>query len=85
MAIDILSIPCMSATVERLFSSSKLTITDQRNRLEVEQLEHAEYLKSWRNLVSHNVPNIGVVSVPWSEVDRLDSCGKCYVGSCLCD
>jgi hypothetical protein len=33
MALDILSIPAMSANPERLFSGAKITISDRRNRL----------------------------------------------------
>jgi hypothetical protein len=33
MALDVLSIPAMSADPERLFSGAKITITDRRNRL----------------------------------------------------
>lgn len=47
MAIDILSIPAMSAEPERLFSGSKLTITDRRNKLGVDSIEATECLKSW--------------------------------------
>ena len=47
MAINMLSIPCMSADVERLFSSCGLTITDRRNRIRIELLEALECLKSW--------------------------------------
>lgn len=50
MAIDILSIPGSSADVERLFSSSKLTCTDQRNRLGIKLIEALEQLKSWMKL-----------------------------------
>jgi hypothetical protein len=47
MALDILSIPAMSAEPERLFSSAKITITDRRNRLGIESIEAIECLKSW--------------------------------------
>jgi hypothetical protein len=47
MALNILSIPAMSADPERLFSSSKLTITDRRNRAGIELIEALECLKSW--------------------------------------
>ncbi|KAL6406027.1 putative Transposase-like protein [Ilyonectria robusta] len=40
MAVDILSIPAMSAEPERLFSGAKITITDRRNRLGVTGQEH---------------------------------------------
>ena len=46
MALDILSIPAMSAEVERVFSSAKLLITDNRNRLKEDIIEACECLKS---------------------------------------
>lgn len=47
MAIDLLSIPAMSADVERLFSSAKLTVTDLRNKLQARTLKELQCLKSW--------------------------------------
>jgi hypothetical protein len=46
MAVDILSIPAMSAEPERLFSGAKITITDRRNRLGSDMIEALECLKS---------------------------------------
>jgi hypothetical protein len=45
--LDILSIPAMSAEPERLFSGTKITITDCRNRLGIETIEAIECFKSW--------------------------------------
>ncbi|OWT42236.1 hypothetical protein VFPPC_18636 [Pochonia chlamydosporia 170] len=47
MALDVLSIPAMSAEPERLFSGTKITITDRRNRMGIESIEATECLKSW--------------------------------------
>ncbi len=47
MAVDILTIPSMSAAPERLFSETKLTLTDLRNRLGMELLEAFQCLRSW--------------------------------------
>jgi len=47
MALDLLSIPAMSAEVERLFSSCKITITDRRNQIGIDTVEGIECLKSW--------------------------------------
>ncbi len=47
MALDILSIPAMSADPERLFSGAKITVSDRRNRLGIYTLEALECLKSW--------------------------------------
>jgi hypothetical protein len=37
----------MSAELERLFSSAKITIIDYRNHLGIESIEAIECLKSW--------------------------------------
>jgi hypothetical protein len=50
MALDILSIPAMSADPERLFSGAKITISDRRNRLGIFTIEALECLKSWLNI-----------------------------------
>ena len=50
MALDILTIPAMSAAPERLFSSAKITISDRRNRLHSDTTEAIECLKSWRKI-----------------------------------
>ena len=47
MAIDILSIPAMSAESERVFSGARRTILWQRARLGAEVVEQTECLKSW--------------------------------------
>jgi hAT family C-terminal dimerisation region len=47
MALDILSIPSMSADAERLFSSGKMVLSDRRSRLSAENLAAIECLKSW--------------------------------------
>jgi hypothetical protein len=53
-ALDLLSIPTMSAEVERVFSSAKLLITPQRNSLSEERVEYLELLRYWwrNNLIS---------------------------------
>jgi hypothetical protein len=52
LALDILSIPAMSAEVERLFSATKLTITDLRTKLVLNVVEALLCLKSWYKLKS---------------------------------
>jgi hypothetical protein len=47
IALDILSIPAMSADPERLFSGAKITVSDRRNRLGIHTIEALECLKSW--------------------------------------
>jgi len=47
LALDILSIPAMSADPEHLFSSAKLLISYLRNKLGMDIIEAFECLKSW--------------------------------------
>jgi hypothetical protein len=51
MALNILSIPAMSADPERLFSGAKITISDRRSRLRIATIQALECLKSWLGLV----------------------------------
>ncbi len=53
-ALDLLSIPAMSAELERVFSSAKLTVTSVRNALSDETLEVLEILRYWytRNIIT---------------------------------
>jgi hAT family C-terminal dimerisation region len=46
-ALDLLSIPAMSAEVERVFSSTKRLLTVDRNRLNDESIEILQLLKHW--------------------------------------
>ena len=45
--MDFLSIPGMSAEPERLFSSTKITISDLRSRLGSDTIKALECLRSW--------------------------------------
>jgi hypothetical protein len=45
--LQYLAISATSASSERLFSSAKQLITDQRNRLDEDRIEIVECLKSW--------------------------------------
>ena len=47
MAFDTLSVPAMSAELERVFSQSKRTWTDDRNSLRPESFEAIQCLKQW--------------------------------------
>jgi hypothetical protein len=47
MALDILSIPSMSAESERVFSGKRRQITFDRSRLNGSSIGRAECLKSW--------------------------------------
>jgi len=47
MALSIHSIPAMSAEAERVFSSSKLLISDRRNHLGDDVICAVECMKSW--------------------------------------
>lgn len=64
MALDMLSIPSESADPERLFSSCKLQITDQRNKLGIDTIEALESLKSWLNLPNW-VEDEDLIRSPW--------------------
>ena len=50
LALDILSIPAMSAAPERFFSSAKIVLSHLRNKLGMDLLEAFECLKSWYKL-----------------------------------
>jgi hypothetical protein len=50
MALDLLTIPAMSADAERIFSGCRLQMTHRRNRMSIKTLEALELLKSWMNL-----------------------------------
>ena len=63
MAVDILSIPAMSAEPERLFSGAKITITDRRNRLGSDAIEALECLKSWFGIRDFQGDDILAVAV----------------------
>lgn len=47
MAIDLLSIPPMSAEPERVFAGARRTISWDRFRLEPDNIERIECMKSW--------------------------------------
>jgi len=47
MGVELRSIPAMPDESERLFSSTKLLISDLRNRLGDDIIEASECLKSW--------------------------------------
>jgi hypothetical protein len=47
MAVEILSIPAMSAECERLFSSGGLMVTPLRSQLEASTIGLAQTLRSW--------------------------------------
>jgi hypothetical protein len=48
MAIDILSIPAMSAEPERVFSGARRTVSWERAQMDPETLEMTECLKHWK-------------------------------------
>jgi hAT family C-terminal dimerisation region len=49
MAFDIFSIPAMSSEIERVFSSAKKLVTDERNCLGSEVVEACETQRHWLN------------------------------------
>jgi hypothetical protein len=50
MAVPIHSIPAISAEVERVFSSSKLLISDRRNHFGDDIIFTGEWMKSWEKV-----------------------------------
>lgn len=62
MALDMLSIPAMSAEPERLFSACKITLTDRRNQLGIESIQAIECCKSW--LCRGSIPYVDDLEVP---------------------
>lgn len=46
-ALDVLSVPAMSAECERVFSRAKLTLTPLRNRMNADIIEAVECLSNW--------------------------------------
>ena len=64
MAIDILSIPAMSAEPEQVFSGAQRTISWDRMQLGQEIIEKVEYLKSW---MRHNIA-VGALNIELDEV-----------------
>lgn len=61
LALEILSIPAMSAEPERLFSATKLMITDGRSLLSMKMIEALACLKSWYKLRSLKVGDLELV------------------------
>jgi len=47
LALDVFSIPAMSAECERVFSETKRVITDDRNQLQEETIEAIQCQKNW--------------------------------------
>jgi hypothetical protein len=66
MALDLLSIPAMSAEVERVFSSVKRLLTSDRNRMNEDSIEETQLLKHWwsNELILKQLRQEGRVSTP---------------------
>jgi hypothetical protein len=66
MALDLLSIPAMSAEVERVFSSAKRLLTSDRNRMNEDSIEETQLLKHWwsNELILKQLRQEGRVSTP---------------------
>jgi hypothetical protein len=56
MALNLLSIPAMSAEPERLFC--KITITDRRNKLSVKVIEALECLRFWYKVEAFDLDEV---------------------------
>ena len=70
MAVDILSIPAMSAEPERLFSGAKLTVTDRRSRLGSDVMEALKCLKSWLRIDDYQAQDFWVKFCPMQIMDE---------------
>lgn len=62
MAIDLLSIPAMSAEAERVFSGSRRQISWQRASLGAELIEKMECLKHWLTKSAVNTESLAIIS-----------------------
>jgi hypothetical protein len=60
MAVEILSIPAMSAECERLFSSGGLMVSPLRSQLEASTIGLAQTLRSWlkAGVIQDSVMNV---------------------------
>jgi hypothetical protein len=58
MALNLLSIPVISAAPKRLFLSYKITITDRRNKLLVKVIKALECLRSWYQVQRFDLEDI---------------------------
>jgi len=47
MALDVLSIPLMSAECERVFSAAKILVSDRRSSLSEQVIEASMVLRYW--------------------------------------
>jgi len=70
MAIDILSIPAMSAEPERVFSGARRTISWDRCQLGSQTVERGECLKSWiKSGITQGIPIDELEEEPVQEGD----------------
>ena len=71
MAIDILSIPAMSADPERVFSGARRTISWDRMLLGATTIEKGECLKSWiRSGITRGLPDEVIDECLETEVEQ---------------
>jgi hypothetical protein len=64
MAMDIFSIPAMSAEPERVFSLAGAMCSPRRNRLKAESIQACQCLRSW--------DNAGIIEDLFTEFDDAD-------------
>jgi hypothetical protein len=84
MAIDILSIPAMSADPERVFSGARRTVSWDRMRLGASTIEKGECLKSWiRSGITSGLP--AEVVEEYLEEDAIRQIGTITTGEELED
>ena len=78
MALDLLTIPAMSADAERIFSGCRLQMTHCRNRMSVKTLEALELLKSWMNLANWDEHDIGINEIDEGTTNWASGNGYIY-------
>jgi hypothetical protein len=72
-ALEILSTAAMSAEPERLFSATKLIITDRRNKLTIRIIETLASLKSWYKLKDFKLDERNIGRAESTRVQRVES------------
>ena len=78
MAYDMHSILAMSAKCERVFSSTKLLITDLRARMRDDIMEASECLKAWDNIDTSliNLEELQLIILQRAEKERVEERSK---------
>ena len=77
MALDVMTIPAMSAHVERLFSEIGMMVTDKRSHLDAMIISTAQVLRSWiRAGLIEKLDDELVLPVEYDEVEVMYTDGE---------